>query len=78
MSPRPGGEADKFGNLYEGAWTVRHVLYVLMGKADSITVEDVGDLAEGSEFTYRHGEVCESRPRTGTCPEWSATVSPLC
>jgi hypothetical protein len=53
MTPRPGGEADKFGNRYEGAWTVRHVLYVLIGKADTITVEDVGDLAQGSEFTYR-------------------------
>lgn len=60
MSPRPGGEADKFGNRYEGAWTVRHVLYVLMGKADSITVEDVGDLAQGSEFTYRRPAAVEA------------------
>ncbi|SFP63098.1 hypothetical protein SAMN05660464_3766 [Geodermatophilus dictyosporus] len=60
MSPRPGGEADKYGNRYEGAWTVRHVLYVLMGRADSITVEDVEDLALGSEFTYRRNGAVEA------------------
>jgi hypothetical protein len=31
VSPRPGGETDKFGNRYEGAWTVQHVLRVLSG-----------------------------------------------
>ncbi len=29
MSPRPGGESDKFGNRYEGAWTVRHVAGIM-------------------------------------------------
>ncbi len=59
VSPRPGGETDKFGNRYEGAWTVQHVLRVLMGTAESITVEDIDELAEGAEFTFRHGEVVE-------------------
>src|SRR3712207_7201622 len=31
VSPRPGGEADKLGNHYEGAWTVLHILEVLAG-----------------------------------------------
>ena len=52
MSPRPGGEADKFGNLYEGAWTIRHLLFVLTGYADAITVEDTGNLGKGAEFTF--------------------------
>ncbi|WP_019870656.1 NACHT domain-containing protein [Salinispora oceanensis] len=59
VSPRSGGEADKFGNRYEGAWTVRHLLYVLAGRAESVTVEDFHDLALGVEFTYRRGEVVQ-------------------
>lgn len=52
MSARPGGEADKFGNLYEGAWTIHHLLLVLAGRADAVTVEDLGDIGNGSEFTF--------------------------
>ncbi|WP_229403188.1 hypothetical protein [Micromonospora okii] len=55
MSPRPGGETDKFGNRYEGAWTVRHVLRVLSGAGTSITVEDIDEFAEGAEFTFSDG-----------------------
>ncbi|MET9240963.1 hypothetical protein [Nonomuraea sp. NPDC003709] len=74
MSPRSGGESDKFGNRYEGAWTVRHVLYVLAGHGDSITVEDKGDLAEGVEFTYRRSdavEVHQLKRQHGTVNNWS-------
>jgi hypothetical protein len=53
MSPRSGGEADKFGNRYEGAWTVQHVLHVLRGAAECITVEDIDEFGQGAEFTYR-------------------------
>lgn len=74
MSPRAGGEADKFGNRYEGAWTVRHLLYVLMGAGDSITVEDVGAIAEGAEFTYRREgsvEVHQLKRQHGTANTWT-------
>ncbi len=54
MAPRPGGETDKFGNRYEGAWTIRHALYVLLGHGDSLTLEPNGILGEGAEFAYRH------------------------
>ncbi|NGO46607.1 tetratricopeptide repeat protein [Streptomyces ureilyticus] len=54
MAPRPGGETDKFGNRYEGAWTIRHALYVLLGQGDSLTLEPSGVLGEGTEFAYRH------------------------
>lgn len=54
MSPRPGGETDKFGNRYEGAWTIRHALYVLLGQGDSLTLEPSGVLGEGTEFAYCH------------------------
>ncbi|MFD7130559.1 NB-ARC domain-containing protein [Streptomyces sp. NPDC059894] len=55
MAPRPGGETDKFGNRYEGAWTIRHALYVLLGQGDSLTLEPNGILGEGTEFAYCHG-----------------------
>ncbi|MFI0982145.1 hypothetical protein ACH4SP_34710 [Streptomyces sp. NPDC021093] len=54
MTPRPGGETDKFGNRYEGAWTVRHALYVLLGMGTSITLEAVAPLGDGVEFVHRH------------------------
>lgn len=74
MSPRLGGEADKFGNRYEGVWTVRHLLYVLAGKAESITVEDFGDLAQGVEFTYRRNEAIEVhqlKRQNGNANSWT-------
>ncbi|MBJ6647151.1 hypothetical protein [Streptomyces sp. BSE7-9] len=74
MSPRPGGEADKFGNRYEGAWTIRHVLYVLLGVGTSLTVEGVGDLGEGVEFTYLHGdtvEVHQLKRQNGSANTWT-------
>ncbi len=56
---RTGGESDKFGNTYEGAWTIHYMLLVLAGRAKAITVEDIGEKAEGSEFTLtslHHGD----------------------
>jgi hypothetical protein len=54
--PRTGGESDKLGNHYEGAWTVLHILEVLAGRADSVTLEELGEIGEGVEFTVRrHG-----------------------
>ncbi|MEV7599740.1 hypothetical protein AB0O91_20390 [Kitasatospora sp. NPDC089797] len=61
MAPRPAGEADKFGNRFEGAWTIRHALYVLLGTGASLTVEPCGTLGEGAEFVYRrHDGVTEA------------------
>ena len=74
MSPRRGGESDKFGNRYESAWTVGHLLRVLNGDGESITVEDVGDLAEGVEFTYRRSdgvEVHQLKRQHGMANSWS-------
>jgi hypothetical protein len=53
VSPRRGGEADKLGNHYEGTWTVLQLLEVLAGRADSVTVEELGEIGEGVEFTLR-------------------------
>ncbi|MEU0449356.1 hypothetical protein [Streptomyces tendae] len=54
MAPRLGGETDKFGNRYEGAWTIKHALYVLLGSGASLCVEPGGPLGDGVEFVYRH------------------------
>ncbi|MGW2914144.1 hypothetical protein ACWC9X_27260 [Streptomyces asoensis] len=74
MSPRPGGETDKFGNRYEGAWTVRHLLYVLLGHAQSIKIEDIDALGKGAEFTYRHGNIVEAhqvKRQNGNANSWN-------
>lgn len=72
---RAGGEADKFGNSYEGAWTIFHMLLVLVGRAQAITVEDVGELGEGSEFTLtslHHGdEAHQVKRKQGTANGWT-------
>lgn len=59
MSPRPGGEADKLGNHYEGAWIVSQLLEVVAGRAESITVEPLGELGKGTEFALRRAGVVE-------------------
>jgi len=51
VSPRAGGEADKFGGRFEARWTVRWILDVLAGRAQSILVEERGEGGEGVEFT---------------------------
>ena len=51
----PGGPADKFGNLYEGLWTVARLLDVMDEKYYSIRLEEPGPLGEGFEFL---GEEC--------------------
>ena len=50
--PRPGGEADKLGNRYEGLWVVDAVLDLIDGEFGELVFEAVGDEAAGVEF-YR-------------------------
>ena len=74
MTARPGGEADKFGFRYEGAWTVHHLLLVLAGRAEAITVEDVGEIAKGSEFTLLRNattEVHQVKRQHGSANGWT-------
>ena len=40
--PLPGGPSDKFGNRYELWWTVSQLVRMLLGKAESIRIEDPG------------------------------------
>lgn len=50
MSPRSGGEAAKFGDRFEGRWTVRYLLDLLFGRAETVIVEDIDEAAESVEF----------------------------
>jgi hypothetical protein len=73
LSPRPGGEAAKFGDRYEGHWTTRQLLYVLCGQVDSVTVEEIGEIGEGAEFTVRRGtkiEVHQVKRQHGVDDQW--------
>lgn len=50
---RPGGEADKIGNRYEGIWTIVQVLGVASGQAVSVNIEQITDDVTGIEFVVR-------------------------
>jgi hypothetical protein len=57
--PLPGGPADKFGNRYEGRWTLACMLDVMDERADSIRLEPPGLDGEEAEFWVRKGDVRE-------------------
>lgn len=57
--PLQGGAADKFGNRYEGRWTVLHMAEVLDERADSLRLEPPGEEGEGAEFWVRRGTAYE-------------------
>jgi hypothetical protein len=73
VSPLRGGEADKFGHRYEGRWTTRQLLYVLQGQVDSVTVEEIGEIGKGVEFTARRQdktEVHQVKRQHGSANQW--------
>jgi hypothetical protein len=74
MSPRPGGEADKFGGRYEGAWTVARLLDVLAGRAVSLQVERGGITPDGVEFFLRRENGVEAhqvKRQAGRARSWT-------
>lgn len=54
--PLPGGATDKFGNRYEGRWTVACMIEVMDENADSIRLEPPGKEGEGIEFWLATGD----------------------
>ena len=48
--PLPGGASDKYGNRYEGRWTVSRMIKVMSERADAIRIEVPGKEGEGAEF----------------------------
>lgn len=57
--PLSGGAADKYGNRYEGRWTVKCMLDILDGKATGIHLERVGAEGVGFEFELYKGQITE-------------------
>lgn len=54
--PLSGGAADKFGNRYEGRWTVTCMIDVMDERVDSIRLEPPGEEGEGVEFWIAKGD----------------------
>jgi hypothetical protein len=74
VTPRPGGEADKFGGRYEGAWTTRMLLEIIAGRAVSIQVEPPGEGGLGVEFLLRREAVAEAhqvKRQAGNLSNWT-------
>ena len=57
--PLPGGASSKFGDRYEGRWTVFCITDVMDERANSIRLEPPGIEGEGVEFWMRRGPVLE-------------------
>lgn len=57
--PLPGGPADKFGNSFEGRWTIWQMIDVMAERADSIRLEPPGDEGQGIDFWVRRGPARE-------------------
>jgi hypothetical protein len=73
VSPRRGGETDKFGNRYEGRWTVRQILSIVSDEFESINVEPLGEIGRGVEFTLRRAsetQVHQVKRQHGVAPAW--------
>ena len=75
--PDPLIALTKFGERYEGRWTTRQLLYVLLGQVDSVTVEDVGEISLSAAFTLRcrdKVEVHQVKRQHGSAPEWKISA----
>jgi len=57
--PLSGGATDKFGNRYEGRWTVFCMIAVMDESADSIRLEPPGEEGKGVEFWFKTKDICE-------------------
>jgi len=57
--PLPGGPSDKYGNRFEGKWTVNCLAQVMAEEADFIRLEPPGSEGAGCEFTVHKGPTTE-------------------
>src|SRR5438128_5413906 len=53
--PLPGGASAKFGDRYEGRWTVLQLVELLTERADALRLEPPGIEGQGVEFWIRGG-----------------------
>ncbi len=73
--PLPGGPADKFGNRYEGLWTVKCIIDILDEQADSIRLEPFGEEGKGVEFWLQIKDIRQYHQlkRQNTTGHWTIT-----
>jgi len=57
--PLRGGASDKYGNRYEGKWTVYCLAQLMAEEAVSIQLEPPGEEGVGCEFCLKKGEITE-------------------
>jgi hypothetical protein len=72
--PLPGGATDKFGNRYEGRWTVACMVEVMEEKANSIRLEPPGPEGDSSEFWLQKGhdrEYHQVKRQRGASGRWT-------
>lgn len=72
--PLPGGPADKFGNRYEGRWTVVCMAEVLAEQASYISLEPIDEAVSGAEFRLAREGVLEYhqvKRQTGRASSWT-------
>jgi hypothetical protein len=75
--PSSGGAANKFGNLYEGLWTIDCMIDLIDEQATAIRLEPPGEEGEGVEFWLQKGDIREYHQvkRQKSQGEW--TISSL-
>lgn len=73
----PGGASDKFGNRYEGRWTVNCMIDMMDERADAIRLEPPGAEGEGIEFWVRRGDRREYHRETAAQCQWKMDASRL-
>ncbi|MGE3262638.1 MAG: hypothetical protein AB7K68_12730 [Bacteriovoracia bacterium] len=72
--PLPGGSAAKFGQLFEGLWTVHYMLDVMANDAQSIFLEPPGIEGDGIEFYVKRGDgktYIQAKRQTSESGAWS-------
>ena len=73
--PLPGGPADKLGNRYELWWTVRQLVRIMDGQAESIRIEDPN--VNKAEFVISVGGEEELHQAKRSHPEGKWSLSSL-
>src|SRR5690349_9590355 len=74
--PLSGGATDKFGNRYEGRWTVACLAEVMGEQAEAIRLEPPGPEGQGVEFWVQRGpcrEYHQVKRQQGSRGHWTLT-----
>ena len=76
--PLTGGPAEKFGNRYEGRWTVACLLDVLDERSDSMRLEPPEPEDQGFEFWVTKQGIREYHQVKRQHPRWTLDAPHTC